>query len=321
MDNRSEIPVSPDSSASRRAGVVVERVSWHGWPDCYLIANGSVEAVIVPAIGRVMQLRLKGEADGAFWENRALDGQLHDAASNDWMNFGGDKCWPAPQSAWPLHQGRDWPPPPAFDSCPVNAVAVERGVVLTSPVDPGYGIQTVRRVEVDAALPVMRIRTEYHKFSGAPVTVGIWTITQMREPERVCIQLPEDSKFAAGFIQLLPAEPADLKIDGCLLSLRRHARQQVKIGADGCSMAWLGRNCVVRIDTEIRPGEYPDGGCVTEVYTNPDPLQYVELETLGPLTTMNPGDRVEQTTVYTVTPRSTMDQEAEARNAFHSCAI
>jgi len=48
----------------------------------------------------------------------------------------------------------------------------------------------------------------------------------------------------------------------------------------------------------------------------PRPLQYVELETLGPLATMNPGDRIEQTTVYTVTPRSTTDLTAEARDAF-----
>ena len=294
----------------------VTRISYHGWPDCYLIANGSVEAVIVPAIGRVMQLRLKGEADGAFWENRALDGQLHDAASSEWLNFGGDKCWPAPQSAWPQHQGREWPPPVAFDARPVEANAVERGVVLTSPVDPGYGIQVVRRVELDPAQPIMRIATEFRKLSGTPVTVGIWTITQMSEPERVCIQLSETSKFASGFIRMLEAEPADLKVDGRSLSLRRNAQQQVKLGSDGSSMAWLGQNCVVRIDTDIRPGEYPDGGCVTEVYTNPDPLQYVELETLGPLTIMNPGDRIEQTTAYTMRPRSTTDLQAEARNAF-----
>ena len=316
MDRYSSIPVLQISPSAQPTEVSVERVSYHGWSDCYLIDNGSVEAVIVPAIGRIMQLRLKGEAYGAFWENRALDGQLHDADSNDWLNFGGDKCWPAPQSAWPQHQGQDWPPPVAIDARPVEAVASERGILLTSPIDSGYGIQVVRRVELDAAQPVMRIRTEYHKLSGAPVTVSIWTVTQMSEPERVCIQLQTASRFAAGFVRLLEAEPADLKIDGCLLSLTRHARQQVKVGTDGSCMAWLGHNCVVRIDTVITPGEYPDGGCVTEVYTNPDPLQYVELETLGPLTTMNPGDRIEQTTVYTVTPRSTSDLEAEARNAF-----
>jgi hypothetical protein len=296
--------------------VSVERISWHGWADCCLIANGRVEAVVLPAIGRVMQLPLKGEAEGAFWANRALDGQLHDAASSEWMNFGGDKCWPAPQSAWPQHQGRDWPPPVAFDALPVAAVVVERGVVLTSPVDPGYGIQVVRHVELDAGKPIMRIATQFRKLSGGAVRVGVWSITQMSDPERVCIQLPATSKFASGYVRLLEAEPADLKTDGRLLSLRRHARQQVKVGSDGSSMAWLGKNCVVRIDTGIRPGDYPDGGCVTEVYTNPDPLQYVELETLGPLTTMNPGDRIEQITIYSVSPRSTTDLEAEARNAF-----
>jgi hypothetical protein len=316
LANRAEITIERDSSASRLAGVAVDRILYHGWPDCYRIDNGSVEAVVVPAIGRVMQLCLKGEAYGAFWENRALDGQLHDADSSDWLNFGGDKCWPAPQSAWPHHQGRDWPPPVAFDSCPVKAVAVERGVVLTSPVDSGYGIQTVRRVELDPAQPVMCIRTEYRKLSGAPVTVGIWTITQMSEPERVCILLPAKSKYAAGYVRLLEAEPANLKIDGHLLSLMRHIQLQVKIGTDGSSLAWLGPNCVVRIDMEIRTGEYPDGGCITEVYTNPDPLKYVELETLGPLTTMNAGDRIEQTTVYTVMPRSTPDLEIEAEKAF-----
>ena len=310
------MPAAPDSATGRRAGVSVERISWHGWADCCLIANGRVEAVVVPAIGRVMQLRLKGEAEGAFWANRALDGQLHDAASSEWMNFGGDKCWPAPQSAWPQHQGRDWPPPVAYDALPVAAVVVERGVVLTSPVDPGYGIQVVRHVELDAGKPIMRIATQFRKLSGGAVRVGVWSITQMSDPERVCIQLPATSKFASGYVRLLEAEPADLKTDGRLLSLRRHARQQVKVGSDGSSMAWLGKNCVVRIDTGIRPGDYPDGGCVTEVYTNPDPLQYVELETLGPLTTMNPGDRIEQITIYSVSPRSTTDLEAEARNAF-----
>jgi hypothetical protein len=291
-------------------------VEYHGWPDCYLIANGGVEAVVVPAIGRVMQLRLKGEAEGAFWENRALDGRLHDAASEEWINFGGDKCWPAPQSAWPEFQGREWPPPVGFDSRPVEAVAVERGVTLTSPVDPGFGIQVVRHVELDAELPILWIRTEYRKLAGTPVRVGVWSITQMREPERVFVPLPEESRFSDGYVRLMEATPEGLRIEGGLLSLARHPRECVKIGSDATSMAWVGRNCVVRIDAESGPGEYPDGGCVTEVYTNPDPLPYVELEAMGPLATLSAGDSVERTTTYTILERSTADAEAEARRIF-----
>jgi hypothetical protein len=315
MDRQPATQVTELSPGAPRTAVSVERISYHGWSDCYLIANGRVEVVIVPAIGRVMQLQLAGDAEGTFWENRALDGRLDDAASNDWTNFGGDKCWPAPQALWIEHQGRDWPPPLAFGAWRATVLTGNRGVVVTSPVDPDFGIQVERRIELDAVQPIMRIATEYRKLTGSAVRVGIWTITQMREPERVCALLRAVSKFSSGYVRLISAEPADLKIDGRLLSLRRHPRQHVKIGTDGSSLAWVGRDCVVRIDVETRPGEYPDGGCVTEVYTCPDPLQYVELETLGPLTTMKPGDRIEQTTVYTVTPRSTKDLEAEARNA------
>ncbi len=300
---------------AQRPGVSVERICYHGWTDSYLISNGRIEAAIVPAICRVMQLRLAGEADGAFWENRALDGQLYGATSKDWINFGGDKCWPAPQAVWTEHQGRDWPPPLAFDAWPGEAVVSEGGVVVTSPIDPGFGIQMVRRVELDFAQPIIRIETEYRKLMGSAVRVGIWTITQLRDPERVCVLLAAKSRFEKGYINILAAEPADLKIDGRLLGLKRHALQYVKVGTDGGSMAWVGPNCVVRIDAEVGLGEYPDGGCVTEVYTNPDPLKYVELETLGPLHTMNIGDRISQTTVYTVMPRTTSDAEIEARKA------
>jgi hypothetical protein len=72
----------------------------------------------------------------------------------------------------------------------------------------------------------------------------------------------------------------------------------------------------VRISAEVEPGEYPDGGCVTQIYTNPNPLQYVELETLGPLATLSAGDQVERTTVYRLMPRTTADPDAEALNIF-----
>jgi len=311
-------PGSPEariSPATQQISISVERINYHGWSDCYLLSNGKVEAVVVPAIGRVMQLRLVGSAEGAFWENRALDGQLHTADPNEWINFGGDKCWPAPQAVWTERQGRDWPPPVAFDAGPVAAVTRIRGLELTSPIDPGFGIQVVRHVELDAEQPILRIETEYRKLLGGAVRVGIWTITQLREPERVAILLAAKSKFENGYHRLLAASPAELKIDRGLLIFKRHTRQYVKVGTDGSSMAWVGANCVVRIDAEAGPGEYPDDGCVTEVYTNPDPQKYVELETLGSLHMMSVGDRIRQATVYTVTPRSTPDAESEARKA------
>lgn len=317
MKTVASAPVAPSCLLSQQTGVTVERIAYHSWPDCFQIKNGRVEAIVVPAIGRVMQLRLSGDAAGTFWENRALDGQQHPPVQNKWLNFGGDKCWPAPQADWLRQQGRDWPPPAGFDACPMDAVVTKCGVVLTSPADPTYGIQVVRHVELEAGKPVLRIRTEFLKFVGSPVRVGIWTITQMQTPERACMLLPDRSNFAGGYVRLLKAEPAGLKIDGSLVSLVNHPRELVKIGSDAGSLVWVGPNCSVRIDVEQGPGEYPDGGCVTQIYTNPEPQPYVEMETLGPLANLSIGDRIERTTLYTVFPRSVADPEAEARKIWN----
>jgi hypothetical protein len=115
---------------------------------------------------------------------------------------------------------------------------------------------------------------------------------------------------------LIEAEPQGLRIEGGLLSLARHPAKCTKIGADATSMVWVGPALVVKIDAEDGPGEYPDGGCVTQIYTSSDPLPYVELETLGPLATMSAGDQIERTTVYTIMLRSASDPEAEARRLF-----
>lgn len=321
MESRSEPHSILDPTSSRGGGASTACISWHGWPDCFQIQNGIVEAVIVPSIGRVMQLRLLDNPVGAFWRNPALDGQRHEQPVDlllprEWRNFGGDKCWPAPQSGWPKVQGRYWPPPDAFDSRPMKAVAADSSVVLTSSIDANFGIQMVRHVELDPCQPVMRIRSEFRKLTGSPVKVGLWTITQMQAPECVSILLSPQSKFRNGWQHLMGTQPADLRIDGGILSIARHPREIVKIGTDGISLAWVGQDCVVRIDAERGPGDYPDGGCVTQVYTNPDPLPYVELETVGPLTAMSIGDRIERTAVYTVSPRSTPDPHAEALKAF-----
>lgn len=116
--------------------------NYHGWADCLVVSNGKVEAVIVPAIGRVMQFRFAGESEGPFWENRQLDGTPPDANSSEWGNFGGDKSWPAPQAEWGKITGRGWPPPAAFDSQPVKAGVRDGQVILSSPVDRHFGIRT-----------------------------------------------------------------------------------------------------------------------------------------------------------------------------------
>lgn len=314
IDTNEGYPIKPFPAAGGPPGL--SQIDYHGWKNCYRLASSSLEAIVVPAIGRIMQLRRTGDEAGVFWENRALDGQMAQANSGTWANFGGDKCWPAPQSEWPRVLGHDWPPPAAFDASPLEASATETGLLLKSPVDAAWGVRAVRHIELDSDAPVMRVRTEFRKAMGKPVRVGIWTIAQFSDPLCVAIEVPQNSRFAGGFTHLSKPDPEGLAVSGRVLTFVRHPSKFVKIGSDAAEVVWVGLSSVVRMQSEFIAGEYPDGGCRVEVYTNPGEQKYVELETLGPLVNLEAGQIIEHTTTYTVLPRTTGDARVEAQGAF-----
>jgi hypothetical protein len=303
------------SAESRTGSVVITRVPYHGWPDCYRISNDKVEAVVAPEVGRIMHFGLPKDEVGVFWANRLLDGNSPDPNSSDWLNFGGEKTWPAPQSDWQTIVGRPWPPPAGFDSSQYAAKVVNDEIILISKVDAHYGIQVVRRITIDPAQPVMAVTTEYHKMSGNPVKVGIWIIAQVRDPQRVYVLLPPDSRGLAGLRQLTGATPKDLKVEGRLLSLARDPKNNVKIAIEGNALLWLDQHHVLRMDACARRGECHSGGRI-EVYTNMDPLPYVELETAGSPVELRTGDHIKQRTTYALARRTTADMAEEARRAF-----
>ena len=90
---------APDLANFRDPGKV-EAVDFHGW-QAMALRNGRVEVVVVPAIGRIMSLAFAGDG-GAFdplWRHGQLGPSLP-PDENGWINFGGDKAWPAPQADW-----------------------------------------------------------------------------------------------------------------------------------------------------------------------------------------------------------------------------
>jgi hypothetical protein len=310
------VPASPgqqETATTLAKPVAIRRLIYHGWPDSILMSNGDAEAVIVPRIGRVMQFRFAGEAEGPFWENRALDGKKPDPKAKEWINFGGDKSWPAPQADWKQMTGREWPPPPTFDAVEVRAHVRGEEVELVSPVSRHYGIRVRRHIRLGREGAVLRIRTIYEKVRGAPVRVSVWVITQLDEPERVFV--PRDSRNPDGYNPLTEAPPRDLKAGERVLSLTRDAARGTKIGTDGDALFWMDSKygLAVLTDRHDKEAEYPDQGSSVEVWTNPDPLAYIELETLGPLFEMKVGDTLEQTNSYLLWRRSEKDPEAELK--------
>jgi len=313
------IPFQLPSQASDKAHphraakprVSVAKVRYHGWPRAYVLTNGTVEIIVVPEVGRVMQFHFVGE-DPIFWENSALSGKIPDPAAKEWQNFGGDKTWPAPQAEWPNLIGREWPPPPAFDSMSVKAMTHDGIVELTNPIEPAYGIRARRTISLDPRRPVMTITTAYEKLQGNPIKVGIGVITQFREPERAFMVLPRKPRFSGGYAQLEWTTPADLNVANGLLSLRGGIQSQ--IGSDANTLIWMNDKYVVCMDSpRVKKGEYADKGANAIIYTSPNADSYIELEPFGPLKTLKVGDRMERTVKYTLSRRTEADPEAEAR--------
>jgi hypothetical protein len=275
--------------------------------------NGVVQVVIVPAVGRVMQFGFVGE-EGVFWENSSLFGQAPIWDTPEWMNFGGDKTWPAPEADWSKYTQRTWRPPPAFDAMAVEVRRDGNDLWLVSPVDRFYGIRVLRRVRLEPGQPVMTILTLYEKVAGAPVSAGVWVVTQLKDPVGLYAPMPPEKRGSPGYALLTKKAPPDLKVKKGLLSLRRSPKQPHKIGLPVGTLLWLGRNHGLRIDSPHTPfGQYPDQDSSAEIYTNPDPLQYIELETLGPVSVMKVGDRIDRSNTYTLLRRSMKDPEDEAR--------
>jgi hypothetical protein len=312
---------APPGYATNRGGnskrVHVTREEYRGWSNALAIRNGQVEVIVVPEIGRLMSFSFSG-GENVLWEDTKLSGQPVNPDAPEWINFGGDKSWPAPEAEWGRYTKRqEWRPPPAFDAAPNDARIDDRDVVLLSPVDPFFGIQISRRIHLDRKEPLLEITTTYQRISGAPSKVGIWVITQFKDPVGVFVPVPMKSIFTNAHFVFGNEPWAQLQRRGELIEITRDDRKPHKMGSDTDRLLWVGPNdmCLVSSRRESR-GEYPDRGASAEVYTNPDPKKYVELELLGPVSQMKPGDHISRTSSYRLLHRKQKDAAAEAREVF-----
>ena len=288
---------------------------------------------------------MKDGGRGPFWVNPALAPGLGPDATG-WINAGGEKTWPAPQADWPKVTGTAWPPPRTFDATPFAETVTDDSIEITSAVDPHYGVRVRRRISLDPAAPVVTIETRYEKVQGPPLDVGIWTIAQLAPPARMFVRLPERSVFPGGYRNKLPASPRDLRVDGRLLSMARDPAEKTQIATDGDALLWVGEGPDLLVEALDAPGgvpaggrsawarsshEFPSltgappkpsaaaaldwpGGVHAQIYTNPDSGErYVELELLGRLHRLGPGDSAGFTVRYTLISRAESDPLAEAR--------
>jgi hypothetical protein len=269
--------------------------NYRGWPNPAIVRGDGIEAVVIPSLGRIMDLRRPGEKEGVLWQNPALRGEpvRPDAAS--WTNFGGDKTWPAPESRWMKNAAGQWMPPKVFDQTPLRASLTEEGLRLESPVDSLSGVRFTRLIR-PAGRRTLAVTTTYTKVQGDPVDVAVWVVTQLAEPRVIATTAnTQGPPVNLGFGKVKGVE-----VEQGVVFWKRFPDVCAKLGTTGRALAWVGDRHTLLI-TSV-PGE-PTGvfageGNRAEIYVNPDPLPYVELETLGHLRRLRIGESTSCTNFY-----------------------
>jgi hypothetical protein len=275
---------------------MLERFSYRGWNNAYKLSNGVIDLVITADVGP--RIIFYGFRNG---EN-LLHEVEHDAGKTGGAEFrlyGGHRLWVSPEVE------RTYYP----DNTPVAVRQQGQATRFTAQreqLPPGTNLEKELEVELAAGTEV-RITHRIRNHDTRPTTLAPWSPTMMGAGGRVILPLPP--RIAMDKDHLLPVgvfgiwaftDLADPRwvFGTAYLQLRQRAdprgRFQEQMGGIYNPAGWgayFRRGYLfVKRAAVIGGAQYPDFGCNFEVFTNPD---FIELETLGPLLELRPGQVVE----------------------------
>lgn len=255
--------------------------------DCVRLANTAVSLLITQSVGpRILQLSLPG-GDNLFAE--LPDFTLDCPNKGLFHVWGGHRLWHAPEKA-----SRTYLP----DNEPVAISEIENGVQVVQPVEPETGLQkslTITLPDAGATVSVDHTLTNTGMWA---VECAPWAITQMRFGGTAVLPLNRQPLDADG---LLPNRPLSFwsytDINSPHLQLtNEHIFMQatmtegaMKVGFPnprGWMAYWWEGTLFVKTADFHPTATYYDFGSSSECYCND---KFLELETLGPRTTIAPG--------------------------------
>ena len=275
--------------------VEIERVQFFNLPNCYRLSNGKVEVIATTDIGpRIIGYRLEGSENilAELGPDAVVKTEL-----GDWHPWGGHRLWHAPES-----MPRSYVP----DNSPIKAELVgEDAIRLIQPTETATGIQ--KEILVRLA-PEGTCVSLVHKLTNKglwAVELAPWALTIMRGGGTTIIPqepyIPHEEK-------LLPARPmvlwhytdltdprwTFLKKYICLRTDEKlnHPQKIGVLNKQGWAAYLRNDLLFVKRIPFVEGATYPDMGCNCETYTAGT---FMEIESLGPMTRLDPGGSIEHT--------------------------
>jgi hypothetical protein len=281
------------------AAVKIEKTNYKGWPNSYRISNGEVEVIITSDIGpRIMRYGFVG-GENMFKEFAEGLGKSGEPA---WQPRGGHRLWAAPEDPVKTY---------APDNGPVK-ISVKGGVLeATEPPEPLTGLEKQITVKMSPSGTAVEVLHRLRNTTGKAIELAPWALSMMAQGGVGIHGFPPRGKHPE---VLTPTNPLVMWAFSDLTDKRwqftrkymilrqdpaNHGQPQ-KLGSFN-PHTWaaylVGSDLFIK-HTEADPKRaYPDLGCSFETFTNAD---FLEQETLGPMTKLAPGKAVEHTERWTL---------------------
>ncbi len=266
----------------------VERIRYRHWPEAYRCSVGPVELVVITSIGpRILSLCLRG-GENLLYEDAT------DFKVGDWQLWGGHRFTTAPED-----EGSYAP-----DSMGCQLRFDHDRLCIHQRLEDGLS----RGLEImpDRARAGFVLRHTLGNHRAAPWHGAPWAITCVPPGGRVVA--PKSNRPARfweppGRGYAGAGDPQWQARNDYLAVEPQGRRGKVGVESGPGWLASLRPSCtfVIRGPGRRLEAEYPDGGCNTEIYTC---AHYLELETLGPLTTLLPGEKLSHEERWHVLPRA-----------------
>ncbi|MGB7763133.1 MAG: hypothetical protein WBL61_25085 [Bryobacteraceae bacterium] len=275
------------------AAVQVEKTGYQGWQNCYRVSNGEVEVIVTADVGpRVIRY---GFVNGQNLFKEYPE-QLGKSGEEKFQLRGGDRVWKAPED--PV---ATWAP----DNVPAVVRVTLAGLIARAPVEPLTGLQKEIQVSMASSGTAVTVIHRIANHGLFPLEFSPWVLTMMAQGGTAVTGFPPRGKHPQSLEATNPlvmwaytnlADPRwkFTRRYATLLQDPNNTDAQ-KIGLfnrDTWAFYFLNGEAFLKRAQADPSKTYPDFGCSFETFTN---NEFLEMETLGPLTRVVPGQTVEQT--------------------------
>ncbi len=273
------------------AQVKVTKTEYKGWQNCYRVSNGEVEVIVTGDVGpRVIRFGFVG-GQNLFKE---FAEQMGKSGEEKFQLRGGSRVWKAPED--PI---ATWAP----DNVAVEIIPTASGLIARAPVEPLSSLQ--KEIEVSMAATGTGVTVMHRITNRSLYTLEFspWTLTMMAPGGMAISGFPPRGKHPINLEATNPlvmwayTDLADKRLTFTrkYLLLRQdpgisEAEKLGTFNADTWAAYLLNGEAFLK-RTQADPSKsYPDFGCSFETFTN---NEFLEIETLGPMTKVPPGKTVE----------------------------